>query len=50
MGKTLYETRKDLTREYTDEILEVIDNQNDMTRSDLQGVIEGLVYRLLKKR
>jgi len=35
--------------EIEDEILDLIDNANEMTRSDLQGVVSVLVRRLAEK-
>lgn len=35
-----------LTSQYEDEILELIDNQDEFTRSDLQGVVTVLVQKL----
>ena len=35
---------------YSDEILEVVDNQNEFTRSDLQGRIEAIVLNILTER
>lgn len=42
-------TEKDILKEmeYTDLILSVIDNQNEITRSDLQGIIQGIVMRII---
>jgi hypothetical protein len=34
---------------YTSEIMELIDNQDEMTRSDLQGAIMGIVVKILTK-
>ena len=35
--------------EYENEILELIDNQNDYTRSDLQGIVSAIVVKILSK-
>ncbi|KKT58099.1 MAG: hypothetical protein UW51_C0006G0186 [Candidatus Amesbacteria bacterium GW2011_GWA1_44_24] len=35
--------------EYENEILELIDNQNDYTRSDLQGRVTAIVMNILRK-
>ena len=35
---------------YSDEILEVVDHQNEFTRSDLQGRIEAIVLNILTER
>jgi hypothetical protein len=32
---------------YTSEIMELIDNQDEMTRSDLQGAVMGIVVKIL---
>jgi hypothetical protein len=39
-----------LMLKYSDEILEVIDNREDMTRGDLQGAIEAIVLGILSGR
>jgi hypothetical protein len=36
-----------LTNEYENEILELIDNQDDYTRSDLQGIVTVLVNKIM---
>ena len=36
--------------EYSSEILEVIDNVDQFTRSDLQGVIEAIVLKIIVER
>jgi|WetSurMetagenome_2_1015567.scaffolds.fasta_scaffold01987_8 hypothetical protein len=33
--------------EYEDAILEIIDNQDDITRSDLQGIVGALVRKIM---
>jgi hypothetical protein len=38
-----------LTNEYESEILDLIDNQDDYTRSDLQGVVIVLVNKIMKR-
>ena len=38
-----------LVLEYEDKILELIDNQEDFTRSDLQGVAQGIIHTLIQK-
>ena len=38
-----------LVNEYENEILEIIDNQDEFTRSDLQGVVMALVIKILRK-
>jgi len=35
--------------EFEDEILELIDNQDDYTRSDLQGRVSAIVMNILRK-
>ena len=35
--------------EYEEEILQLIDNQNDYTRSDLQGIVTALVMRIIRE-
>jgi len=37
-----------IVNEYSDEILELIDNREEFTRSDLQGIVEALVMKILK--
>ncbi len=37
-----------LTNEYEDEILELIDNQDEFTRSDLQGIVTVLVNKIME--
>jgi len=37
-----------LTNEYEDEILELIDNQDKFTRSDLQGIVTVLVNKIME--
>lgn len=37
-----------LTSQYEDEILELIDNQDEFTRSDLQGVVTVLVQKIMR--
>ncbi|OQA83630.1 MAG: hypothetical protein BWY29_00088 [Microgenomates group bacterium ADurb.Bin238] len=37
-----------LTSQYEDEILELIDNQDEFTRSDLQGVVTVLVNKIMQ--
>ncbi len=37
-----------LTSKYEDEILNLIDNQDDFTRSDLQGIVTVLVNKIMK--
>lgn len=37
-----------ITREYEDEILELIDNQDEYTRSDLQGIVTVLVNKIME--
>ncbi len=36
-------------QKYSDKILEIIDNQEDFTRSDLQGVVEALVMNIIRE-
>ncbi len=38
-----------LTNEFENEILELIDNQDDYTRSDLQGRVTVLVNKIMQK-
>ena len=37
-----------LTREHENEILELIDNQDEYTRSDLQGIVTVLVNKIME--
>ena len=38
-----------LTSEYEDEILNLIDNQDEFTRSDLQGIVTVLVNKIMEE-
>jgi hypothetical protein len=38
-----------LTSEYEDEILNLIDNQDEFTRSDLQGIVTVLVNKIMNE-
>lgn len=38
-----------ITNEFENEILELIDNQDDYTRSDLQGIVAVLVNKIMQK-
>jgi len=38
-----------LTSKYEDEILDLIDNQDEFTRSDLQGIVTALVNRIMQE-
>lgn len=38
-----------LTNEYENEILELIDNQDEYTRSDLQGIVTVLVNKIMEE-
>jgi hypothetical protein len=35
--------------DYSDQILEIIDNVDSYTRSDLQGVVEALVRKIMRE-
>ena len=37
-----------VTQEFEEEILELIDNQDKYTRSDLQGIVTLLVLKILR--
>lgn len=37
-----------ITSEFENEILELIDNQDDYTRSDLQGIVAVLVNKIMQ--
>ena len=37
-----------LTSKYEDEILNLIDNQDEYTRSDLQGIVAVLVNKIME--
>ena len=37
-----------LTSQYEDEILDLIDNQDEYTRSDLQGMVTVLVNKIME--
>ena len=38
-----------ITNEFENEILELIDNQDEYTRSDLQGIVTVLVNKIMQK-
>ena len=38
-----------LTNEYENEILELIDSQDEYTRSDLQGLVTVLVNKIMER-
>ncbi len=38
-----------LTSQYEDEILDLIDNQDEYTRSDLQGIVTVLVNKIMNE-
>lgn len=38
-----------LTSKYEDEILNLIDNQDEFTRSDLQGIVTVLVNKIMNE-
>ena len=38
-----------LTSKYEDEILDLIDNQDEFTRSDLQGIVTVLVNKIMNE-
>ena len=38
-----------ITSKYEDEILELIDNQDEFTRSDLQGIVTVLVNKIMNE-
>ncbi len=38
-----------VTEPYESEILDLIDNQDDYTRSDLQGIVTVLVNKIMQK-
>lgn len=38
-----------LVNKYSDEILEIVDNRDEFTRSDLQGIIDAIVLKILKE-
>lgn len=38
-----------LTLKYEDEILDLIDNQDEYTRSDLQGIVTALVNKIMNE-
>lgn len=38
-----------ITNEFESEILELIDSQDDYTRSDMQGIVSVLVNRMMQK-
>lgn len=38
-----------LTNDYENEILELIDNQDQYTRSDLQGIVTVLVNKIMER-
>jgi uncharacterized membrane protein (DUF106 family) len=38
-----------MANQYTSEIMELIDNQDEMTRSDLQGAVIAIVIKILQE-
>ena len=36
--------------EYTNEILEIIDNRDEFTRSDLQGIVQAIIKKIQEAR
>lgn len=38
-----------LTSKYEDEILDLVDNRDKFTRSDLQGVVSALVNKIMER-
>lgn len=38
-----------LISKFEDQILELIDNQEDYTRSDLQGVVQAIVMNIIRE-
>jgi hypothetical protein len=38
-----------LTNKFENEILELIDNQDEFTRSDLQGIVTVLVNKIMQR-
>ena len=38
-----------ITNDFENEILELIDNQDEYTRSDLQGIVTVLVNKIMEK-
>lgn len=38
-----------LVSKYEDQILELIDNQEDYTRSDLQGAVQAVVINIIRE-
>jgi hypothetical protein len=42
-------TKEELLKvmEYSNEILEIIDNRDDFTRSDLQGIVDAIVHKII---
>ena len=41
---------KEKAIEYENDILELIDNQDEFTRSDLQGVVSALVKKIMENK
>lgn len=39
-----------LINKYSSEILDLIDNQGNITRSDLQGIVDALVMRIVNEK
>ena len=42
-------SKKQILKEmaYCDELLEIIDNQDEFTRSDLQGAVQAIVHKII---
>jgi hypothetical protein len=51
MNKIDFGDKENLTRvmEYENEILELIDNQDEFTRSDLQGAAMAVVMKIMRE-
>ena len=39
-----------MNSEFEDEILDLIDNRDDFTRSDLQGIVSALVMKIRRSK
>ena len=52
MNETLNKISNDIkvVNKYTTEIMELIDHKDEMTQSDLQGAVMGIVVKMLVER
>ena len=44
----IYPNLTKIQNKYEEEILSLVDNQDDYTRSDLQGVVSAIVFNIIR--